>query len=290
MNKAAHRGRPRILKGSRLVAGSVWLSLAAEDHDEREWITDFSLRVSDALQGEPTTDAGQLGSFVHAKMCANAVSTEHLFTSPLADHSAIIALCRMIMEAMTLYFYLTKQVRDDEWECRRLTLRLHDTVNRIKLMRGFQSRNEYGDLINGRAELKGKLRENSFFKSLKVEQQDRLLTGEHFYVGGVQRAAQDAGWNFRKYIAHYSYFSSHAHSAPMSFLRFIKHRVSFGEPSDAQRAAVISALCVAEFCLLKTSLAHLNSSPIADSKFDRKEVAEFTKAVEDYAKHFCDCT
>jgi hypothetical protein len=263
---------------------------AALDKERKDFhrATDFSLRVSGALHGEPTTDAGQLGSFVHAKMCANAVSTEHLFSSPLADHSAIIALCRMIMEAMTLYFYLTKSVAADEWECRRLVLKLHDTVNRIKLMRGFQSENEYADLISGRAKLEGELRENSFFKSLQAEQQDRLLTGEHFYVGGVQRAAKDAGWDFRKYIAHYSYFSSHAHSAPMSFMRFIKHKVSFGEPSDAQRGSVTSALCAAELCLLKTSLAHLNSSPTAVPKFDSKEVAEFIKAVEDYAKHFCD--
>lgn len=101
---------------------------AALENERKDFhrATDFSLRVSSELHGEPTTDAGQLGSFVHAKMCANAVSTEHLFTSPLADHSAIIALCRMIMEAMTLYFYLTKQVSADEWGCRRLVLRLHD--------------------------------------------------------------------------------------------------------------------------------------------------------------------
>jgi hypothetical protein len=74
----------------------------------------------------------------------------------------------------------------------------------------------------------------------------------------------------------------------MSFMRFIKHKVSFGEPSDAQRGSVTSALCAAELCLLKTSLAHLNSSPTAVPKFDSKEVAEFIKAVEDYAKHFCD--
>jgi hypothetical protein len=246
---------------------------------------DFSLRVYAALHGEPTTDAGQLGSFVHAKMCANAVSAEHLFTSPLADHSAIIALCRMIMEAMTLYFYLTKQVPAEEWECRKLVLKLHDTVNRIKLMRGFQSKNEYSDLINGRATLEAELRQNSFFQTLQSEQQERLLTGQHFYVGGVQRAAIDAGWDFGKYIAHYSYFSSHAHSAPMSFMRFIKHKVSFGDPSDAQRGAVTSALSVAELCLLKTSLAHLNSSPTAGEKFDAKEVVELSKAVKDYAKN-----
>src|ERR1700687_1721545 len=146
-----------------------------KQRNEFHCATDFSLRVSAALHGEPTTDAGQLGSFVQAKMCANAVSTEHLFTSPLADHSAIIALCRMIMEAMTLYFYLTKPVPADEWECRRLVLRLHDTVNRIKLMRGFQSENEYGDLVSGRADLERQLRESSFFKSLQANQQDRLL-------------------------------------------------------------------------------------------------------------------
>src|SRR5437763_89133 len=83
-------------------------------------VTDFALRVSGALVGTPTTEAGEFASIVHAKMCANAVSIEHQFSAPLADHSTIIAICRMIMEAMVLYFYLQEPVDADQWECRKL--------------------------------------------------------------------------------------------------------------------------------------------------------------------------
>jgi len=103
-------------------------------------------------------------------------------------------------------------------------------------MRGFRDEKQYEEFVGGRAELEEALRGNSYFKSLQKEQQDRLLTGEHFYVGSVRRAVQDAAWNFDKYIALYSYFSSHAHSAPMSFSRFRKHDVDFGKPSGAQKS------------------------------------------------------
>jgi hypothetical protein len=85
---------------------------------------DFGIRVSDRLRGERTTEARELASIVHMKMCANGASIEHLFSAPLADHSAIIALCRMLMEAMTLFFYLIEPIETDEWECRKLCIRL----------------------------------------------------------------------------------------------------------------------------------------------------------------------
>jgi hypothetical protein len=99
----------------------------------------------------------------------------------------------MILEGTTFYFYLQEGVSDSEWNCRLLVLRLHDTINRIKLFRGLQSEDQYADFSKGREELKAELRNDPFFRKLDKTQRDRLLTGEAFYIGGMNAAAKAAG-------------------------------------------------------------------------------------------------
>src|SRR5258708_6249509 len=116
-------------------------------------VVDFSLRVSLYLHGEAATGQSELASMVHTKMCVNGASIEHMLDARLKDHSAVIALCRMMMEASVLYLYLMEPVEIEEWRCRHLCLKLHDTTNRIKLMRGFQDAGKHADLRQGREEL-----------------------------------------------------------------------------------------------------------------------------------------
>jgi hypothetical protein len=190
------------------------------------------------------------------------------------------------MEGSVFYQYLMQQVEKDEWACRSLCLKLHDTTNRIKLMRGFQKAEKHADGRVGRNELLQKLKENSYFKSLPKERAARLLSGEHFFIRGVGSAVKRSGWNSNKYMALYSYFSSHAHSAPMSFFRFRQQKVRFRDPSDAQLSAMVTALSVAEYGLLKASLLHLNTSPQCLSKFDTRELEDMERALDGWKGHF----
>jgi hypothetical protein len=235
----------------------------------------FALRVSAELRGERTTDAGEMASIIHTKMCINAVSAERLCEAKFFDHSAIMALCRMIMEAMTLYCYLQETVESAEWECRDLVLRLHDVTARIKLMRAFAKPEQYKDLLDGRIALRTALEGNAFFKTLSEERRTRLLSGDQIYVGGMNAAAVRAGWRQKTFLALYNYLSAHTHSAPMSFSRFKAHNINYTNPSEAQMGMVGMALNVAEFCLLRVSMHHLSTSPTAAEKFDQKELMEF---------------
>jgi len=245
-------------------------------------VVDFALRISLKLNGEPANEQSELYSIVQTKMSVTGASIEHLFSAPLKDHSAVIALCRMIMEAMTLFFYLKETVSEDEWAARYLCLKLHDTTNRIKLMRGHQSADQYADLELGKNELTTELRKNVFFCSLEKEQQSRVETGEHFFLGGMNRAARAAGWDFKKFISFYSYFSAHAHSSPMSFLRTKKHGIRYADPSDAQKAAMVTAIGIAEYCLLNASIAYLNTSVEGKKTFESKELEKFDKSLSDW--------
>ena len=157
-------------------------------------VVDFGLRVSLKLNGELATEQSQLASKVHTKMCVTGSSIQHLFGAPLKDHSAIIALCRMLMEASTLYFYLMESVEADEWTARCLCLKLHDTTNRIKFLRAHKSADQYSDLQAGRNQLISELKAATYFQSLEQQQQDRILTGDQFYLRGINHAARAAGW------------------------------------------------------------------------------------------------
>src|ERR1039457_5080663 len=125
-------------------------------------VIDFALRVSLKLNGQPTTVLSEMASIVHTKMCINATSAEHLCGAKLFDHSAIMTVCRMCLEAMTLYYYLNKEVDAAEWDCRELVLRLHDTSARIKLMRATKAERQYQDLLDGRDSIKQEIENNAF--------------------------------------------------------------------------------------------------------------------------------
>jgi hypothetical protein len=84
----------------------------------------------------------------------------------------------------------------------------------------------------------------------------------------------------------YSYFSSHAHSAPMSFFRMRKQKINFSEASEFHTAAVVSALSAAEYSLLKATLAQLGTSPDYRPRFKAEELAEMEKTLEGWRSHF----
>ena len=244
-------------------------------------VLDFGLRVSLKLNGRSTTVPGEMASIVHTKMCVNAASAGYLCEVPLFDHSAIMTVCRMCVDGMTLYFYLNESVSADEWECRELVLRIHDTTSRIRLMRATQDKTQYQDLLDGRKSLKADLEKNSCFKSLAPEIQTRLLSGREIFVGGMHAAAVRAvGWREEQFQALYNYLSQHVHSAPMAFLRVRKHNVSFSDPSDAQRNMVALALNIAEYSVLRVSMHCLAVDSEMKNQFDQTELTEFQKELD----------
>jgi hypothetical protein len=244
-------------------------------------VIEFALKLSAATRGQPTSEAGEFASIAHLKMMMNAVSAERLFKEAFFfDHSAIMTLCRMIVETMTLYYYLRETVSLDEWECRKATLQLHATSARIKLFRASRPKEAFQDILDGRESLKTSLRANTFFGTLQKEQQDYIISGEQIYVGGMRAAAvRAAGWREEQFMSLYSYFSAHAHSVPMSFVRFRRHQIDYANPSGAQLNMVALALSVAEFCLLRVSMHHLTIDSADMSAFSPSELAEFREEI-----------
>jgi hypothetical protein len=192
----------------------------------------------------------------------------------MLDHSALMSLARMMMEAMSMHGYLSEPVSDDQWELRNLVLRLHDTENRINYVRTAAAAAGLDDLLRGREELRAALASNAAFGMLDQERQARIMRGGEMFVVGMRKVAKLAvGWDSDIFNALYSYFSAHSHSSPMSFIRMKEHGVDYFLPSDAQFDMAKLAITVATGCLRRVTLRHLDSSP---TKIDR-----FSQAVVD---------
>lgn len=220
----------------------------------------FSNHVSMVLKGAQTDEQGALASMIHAKMCAHARSIGAICKSSMFDHSAIMSIARLVLEGMTMFYYLREKVGGDEWTLRFLVLRLHDTAARIKLMRAWKQESEYADLTAARRSMIEQIRSNSAFARFDRKRQDGILTGEEMFVGGMRRAAMRTGvWRDEIFTAIYSYLSVHTHSAPMSFLHTTAQSVDYYAPSDFQYGAAAFAIEVTCACLRRVSLCYLDN-------------------------------
>ena len=270
----SRKSKRKSLSNSSPTPASESQQAFAEALDELAVIGGFSNHVSIALVGLPTNRAGELASMVHAKMCAHGRSIGAICKSSMFDHSAIISLGRMMMDGMTMYFYLLEKITDDEWALRYLVLRLHDTVARIKLIRASKPKSEYADLTAGRLSLVEEIKQSPCYGLLNTAQQERVVTGEEIFVGGMRHAAtRVGGWREETFLALYNYFSAHMHTAPMSYMRMRTHTVDYFAASEAQYASARMAMIVSVACLRRVSLHCLDRQPGAHSQFSTEHLA-----------------
>lgn len=227
----------------------------------------LSNNVSLLLRGESTTRSGELASMVYASMCAHARSVGAIATSSMFDHSAILALSRMLVDGLTMYAYLRESVEDAVWTLRYNVMELHDVTARIKFVRAWQGRVAYEDLRKMCESLKEQIKASVVFQGLGEERKKKLLTGEEIFVGGMRKAARVAGWSEEKFISIYNDFSAHIHSAPMSYWRMRWHRIDYLAPGPMQFASAAMAIEVAVACLRRVTVRQLMESP----KFSPKE-------------------
>jgi hypothetical protein len=229
--------------------------------DELAVLGGFANHVSVNQSGLETTVAGSLASMVYAKCCAHTRSIGAIsIQSSMFDHHTIMALARMIMEASTMIAYLHDKVGPEEWTFRYTLLKLHDTVTRIKLLRGFELPTD--DLRTARTELKAELVAMPIFQALPEERQRRLAGGEEMFAIGMRTVAtRIMGWDEDKFNGVYAYFSAHTHSAPMSFMRMRDHQIDYFFPSEAQTEVVALSMDVAIACLRRSMLLMIDEQP-----------------------------
>jgi hypothetical protein len=220
----------------------------------------LALKVSKQAAGKPTDRQGTLASLIFMKVCAHSRSIIALTESLMFDHSAIIASSRMVLEGMTMFFYIRETVDHKVWSLRDLVLRLHITTLQITGMRAFRSKDSLMSFTEGRHALISQIRAHPLYRTLNEEQRKKITSGNEIFVGGMRKAAMNTGaWSDEAmFTSVYSYLSSHAHSAPLSFVSLQRLYVDYHKPVDYQFGLAAFGIEIANGCLRRTTLRYLD--------------------------------
>ncbi|MGY8709544.1 DUF5677 domain-containing protein [Bradyrhizobium sp. 18BD] len=208
-------------KIARLLAGNE-NALATELNFELATTT-LSL-ISSKIKGNPMSLNRSYSTAILGRMCITAMSTQAIFrqheagTLPFMDSTSIAILCRALIEAGIMYWYLTEEGSDEEWAFRLQVMRVHDAAARVRFLKVLIPE-EADEARLALSHLRDELKEMPLFKKRQEAERTRLRSGEVVYVNGMRSVVKQIGIDQDYYDGLYNYLSAQAHSTPISYFR-----------------------------------------------------------------------
>ena len=250
-------------------------NFASEEHFERTM--HFLSVISSKIVGVEMSVSHSLASAVLGRICVTSLSVQDLFRGheagrlPFLDHVSIAILCRSIIEASIMYWYLMEVVDDEEWAFRYQVLCVHDGASRVRLFKPL-----VGDTADNQREILKKLREElsatSLFKRRPEQQRAKLRAGETLYVNGMRSVVASMNFDEQYFDSIYNYLSAYTHTSPLSYFRDGQDFHAFDEEYWRRTFAQI-ALHHAWIMMLRVALREMDASSLQDH-FDPELVKE----------------
>jgi hypothetical protein len=164
-----------------------------------------------------------------------AVTTSGSFRNALEnnwDFTAIAALSRTLYEnSLTLFYLCFESVDEDEWLSRLNLMQLHDWTTRRKTFhRNEPESQNYADVLE---DLHRKLRTRTFFNSLAPKKRTEYLRGTKIHFQIHEEILTRMGkTGVEGYVTFWHWWSSYAHSFPMSYYRMSEQSRGHGVQND----------------------------------------------------------
>jgi len=168
------------------------------------------------------------------------------------DYASAAGITRTMLELRIAFYYLCSDQCDEaEWECRWGLFNLHDCVSRIRLFSAVGNDEEVKNLVPAADEIRGRLKENSYFHGLPEKKKKIALHGQSAYLFPLEELAEKAGIEKNLFRWLYVLLSSHVHALPMSFFRIGEER-GRGLPTPVEEGYTSACLSLASTFLVNT--------------------------------------
>jgi hypothetical protein len=238
--------------------------------------TDFAISVSKLYTGREANLPVRMGSYVFTRICISADSLRYLVQRDLEksreitlDHHSISVVARNIIEASLMFHYLMQDgVSDEEWSLRGKVLYLHDATMKIRLFKSINATDQYNAFKHEAAKLQEEIKNAPAYASLDGARQERILTGQEIYLGGLRSTLELASVEKSYFDGMYAYLSSQVHISPSSFLE-TNTRLGFRTPASYQYYFAAYALAHARMMLLRAAVRLAESVPALAAKVDK---------------------
>ena len=177
------------------------------------------------------------------------------------DVGSIGVLTRTMIEGSVLFHYVTEEgLSEDTKKLRTTIFDLHDCSRRSRFLKGIGQPAEYKKNKVILPLLRARLSKNPEYLALPDDEKKELRDGNHIFVGGLRRAARNAGWDITFFDALHTYLSMQSHMAPMSFQR-MPEQIDFVLPAQFQFGYAVMCLDLLRNALAACALKALDIFP-----------------------------
>jgi hypothetical protein len=190
-------------------------------------------------------------------------------SSRYLDHASIAILCRGLIENVAVLLYVgDANISEDEWECRRSLIDLHDFTNRSAFLTKIKADTAPESPEETLKLLRQRLEDNAFFQTLSMKRRQKLLEGQEMFVDGRHAAMLELGWGDDFTRGLYKYLSNQAHTLAMSFHRTAENEL-YKNDSAGSRIVAAFSLTFARRALGGAALHMIELFPDIEVKFDQ---------------------
>ena len=220
---------------------------ATETLDE---LCDCVMQISAGTQGRPTNWRGQQASLLFAKLGATCVSFLRVIPGSrfyaaadkmyLWDLSAAASLCRNLIEAYYVLFYLnTEPADEEEREFQEALWEFHASSERHEMfLAALPASTKLPSVAASLVKKRERLEKSSMFQKQSPQHQKLLLTGKRFKLPDNIELSRAAGISENYFRSQYKYCCTFAHSSPFSISQLDSLRAGTPEAEQLFRMLV----------------------------------------------------
>lgn len=233
--------------------------------------------ISNAVGKRNADPLRVISSWLYMRICVTGKTIaeilepqEHDYgSSRYLDHASIAILSRGLIENVAVLLYVgDANISEDEWECRRALIDIHDFTNRSAFLTKINA-----DAVPESPEetlnlLRQRLEHNAFFQTLPIKRPKKLLEGQEMFVDGRHDAMLELGWGDDFTRGMYKYLSNQAHTRAMSFHRTAENEL-YKHDSAGSRVVAAFSLSFARRALGASALHVIELFPDIELKFNQ---------------------
>lgn len=231
-------------------------------------------RIAPPHHGYSTHVLTQVAAAATSMICAAPLSRWARTDFQNWAFSCVAGYSRAIIEGHILTSYLIETpVSRDAWSAKLNVMHLNDCTRRIKYFKLTENEENVTFFQKEAEVLKGKLRNNEYFKTLEDKVQGLCLSGDTPMITDRFEMLDKLGWDRKIFRALYDLLSQHAHILPMSFYRIEPNGRGTGVENPTDRGYIMMMLetCAAALsdCTDKLVAAFPDTGPRRQGKKSR---------------------
>jgi hypothetical protein len=218
-----------------------------------------------------------ISSWLYMRNCVTAKTIAEILepqehdngSSRYLDHASIAILSRGLIENVAVLLYVgDANISEDEWECRRSLIDIHDFTNRSAFLTKIKADAPREPPEETLKLLRQRLEDNAFFQTLPTKKRQKLLEGQEMFVDGRHAAMLELGWGDDFTRGLYKYLSNQAHTLAMSFHRTAENEL-YKNDSAGSRVVAAFSLSFARRAFGASALHMIDLFPDIELKFDQ---------------------